>query len=173
MRKLVFIIVCLLWVGCRTVKTSESKEKHTEIEQQTTTQTEIKEELLQEVNQLIERSQSNNFESNLNLVPTQDSKVVRYVEMREGKPYRDISIEGGSLQERKQSRDTLYIRDSTNYKVEFSRFQRKIDSLQMRVSQLEEQLKTTEKKGNGRGWTGWIVVGILILIIGIVIWIMK
>lgn len=164
-KSIIAILLILILSSCRTVKTSESKEKQTKVEQTTTKQTEIKEELLEKISRLLEQSKSSMYESNLSLIPSKESEVVRYIEMREGKPYRDIEIQGGSLQERKQTRDTLYIRDTTTYKAEYSSFQRKIDSLKGRITELEKQSKTIEKKGNSFAWSFWlwVVIGIVAL----------
>ncbi len=102
----ILVSIFLLVIGCRTRKVQKHQESKVETKKVQVSQESVAKIEVEKLHEIAENLKSSNFNHQLNLTPKIDNtgvvQPVEYKELRNGKPYREIYIKGGSLNENKQ-----------------------------------------------------------------------
>lgn len=168
MRKYLFLILIIfISIGCRSRKVAVNVEKGKEL---TNVQVQKETQSTESVDETLKfEKKSSDFEFNqaLNLSPIRDDngvfQPVKYKELRNGKPFREIEIIGGSLSENSNQIESNQKEAYQHEKKQILTTLNKIDSLNNTMFNYFEKKKDVEVKGVQFGV--YAIIGILILMI--------
>ena len=172
MKKLYYLILIFILFSCVTGKKKKSNseteiklESGIHIDSSTST-------VLDEFQRLQNSTHVFSYDAGLSLVPTLDSngtaQPVSYIEKRQGKPFREIHITGGSLNENTKKEQT-----ETKHEVSSSKYEEvmiKIKTLSETNIFLLEKIRQLDKEKKGFQTAVYVVGGILLILVLIITW---
>lgn len=160
------LILTVIVLSCRTRKVDVSVARQEESAiVQVTKESNLQKEIA-EIKNMVESSRVSSFNQQLSLSPVVDSagvaQPVKYREIRYGKPYREIIIQGGSLNETKAQSDTLK-------EFTYKQLMKENEVLTMRLDslvQVQQELYAKDKHVRVTGFQFWVyVLGALVLLL--------
>lgn len=168
MRKfLLLLILTAIVTGCRTRKVDvQIAEQEESASVQLQRESALKKNL-ELIKQMVDESRVSSFNQALSLTPVLDgsgvAQPVSYVENRNGKPFREIYITGGSLSENKQERDSSGSYITQLQQKEIVGLKMKLDSVV--ATRAESLVKEKGVKVFGGQFGIYVLGGIVILVL--------
>lgn len=164
---ILLLLILILSIGCRSRQVVVNEEKQSaSINVQLSKESEITKEI-ELLKQMVETSRVSSFSSALNLTPVVDSsgvsQPVTYRELRDGKPFREIHIVGGSLNENKRQSDTIKGFQYKELTKENSILKMKLDSVMN--SKFKAGVKSKDVKVTGMQAGVYIIAGVVLLML--------
>lgn len=160
------ILTVIALTSCRTRKVDVSvAEKEEKASVQIVRENEAVKEL-QELTEKVEKSRVFNFSQALSLSPVIDStgvaQPVKYKELRNGEPYREITIVGGALNESKESKTQEHEKLYNNLVKQNDKLRSQLSKAVEIIEQLDIYQRKVEAKGMQFGV--YLIIAIVLLI---------
>lgn len=166
MKKLLISCLVILSVtSCRTRKVVSNDEQRSEKQDVKIARENEAVKSLQELKNRVEKSRVFDFSQALSLIPVRDSsgvaQPVSYRELREGRPYREIYIQGGTLSENKQSKTQEHEQRYNNLVKQ----NQKLKTQLLKAVEIMEQIDIYQRKVEAKGmqFGAYLIAAVVLL----------